>query len=352
MESQKTTPITYIKPLIYTDLNWFDEAELPEEVPVVDFANLNTTDELSLFLESIKRSGFFYLKNHGINGEQFSELISVYREFFCLSDEEKAKMVPSMEEVATTGGFQPFRTSSIGEAFKRGEPIPDEFMKYYWQPHKNYYPNEEFKAVNESYHSAINSICSLLVKKILLSVQTEFPEFDPKEQLHLSKGNAITAYNVYPEIMPNDVSEFRLAFHRDVTSVSILHQLPMKNGEISLCLKTAGGKLIYIPPIREGLLINLGEIFQYITNGLFEAAEHGVLLPNDLSGSERSSIVTFYTPGFDAFLKPSSQIRPHGLDKHLNGIPTFDILGANEKGVLCIDVLKQFFAGYNKKTTL
>ena len=204
-------------------------------------------------------------------------------------DEEKNKVVPSKEEVATTGGFQPFRTSSVGEAYKRGAPVPDEWMKYYWQPGNNYSPNPEFRRISDEYYKAIAKLSPVLVDKILQSIRTEFGDFDPLDLSSLVNGRPIVACNLYPEVEPAKEAEFRVAFHRDLSLVTALHQIPAQNGHVGLSLKVKDGAIIPIPAIKGAFLVNVGEVFQYVTNGLLDASEHGVLLSNDVVGSERAT---------------------------------------------------------------
>ncbi|GFY99103.1 2-oxoglutarate (2OG) and Fe(II)-dependent oxygenase superfamily protein [Actinidia rufa] len=63
------------------------------------------------------------------------------------------------------------------------------------------------------------------------------------------------------------------------------------------------GRWVDVPPVSHTIVINLGDQLEEITNGKYKCALHRVLIQRH---SNRMSIGSFYSPGSDAVIYPST----------------------------------------------
>lgn len=84
--------------IVYRDVSTAPPREcLPEEVPVIDlsrmYGNLNERKALAVTIrDAAENTGFFYIKNHGIEEKVIQTAHAQAKNFFSLTDQEKEKV--------------------------------------------------------------------------------------------------------------------------------------------------------------------------------------------------------------------------------------------------------------------
>jgi isopenicillin N synthase-like dioxygenase len=85
--------------------------------------------------------------------------------------------------------------------------------------------------------------------------------------------------------------------HRDTGFLTFVHQDGVGGLQVE-----RDGELVDVPPIDGTLVVNVGEMFQLVTNGYFKATVHRVVSPPP--GVERISLAYFFNPKLEATLEP------------------------------------------------
>lgn len=85
--------------------------------------------------------------------------------------------------------------------------------------------------------------------------------------------------------------------HRDTGFLTFVHQDGVGGLQVE-----RDGELIDVDPVPGTLVVNVGEMFQLVTNGYFKATVHRVVSPPP--GVERISLAYFFNPQLEATLAP------------------------------------------------
>jgi len=105
--------------------------------------------------------------------------------------------------------------------------------------------------------------------------------------------------------------DIRAGAHSDYGSITLLFQRP---GQPGLEILTQSGTWAPVAVMPEGtendagppILVNIGDLFSYWTNGLLKSTVHKVIFPKDekSGGEDRYSIAFFCHPLADTLLEP------------------------------------------------
>nr|QCC62372.1 KabC [Rhodophysema elegans]QCC62374.1 KabC [Palmaria hecatensis] len=335
-------------PLDADSLNWCPQSSLPPEIPAIDLGKVNTRAELAQFLIDIRRSGLFYVVNHGVPEELSIGCYNLFRRFCNIPEEERAKY--STDHHFVNGGYMPYKSSSIGKA-NMGKDQKDFVVKYFWRGPRveNRTPTAEFKKYHDEYHRRTSGVADTVIEKIMQALATRFPDFDPDEYKENTNSHHMFFSNrLYPENEPEkgENVEYRLVPHRDLSLVTLAHQIPADNGYQGLFVLTGDGKKVPVPPIRNSYLVFLGQALSYLTNKYLPAGLHGVDFPekNSFEGSERSSLISFYEP-HDRMM-PSKALTPKEDEVFDRSCSFFDDIGVDTSGTTYMYVKNKFHEGY------
>lgn len=284
-------------------MNWSNEITAPEKVPIFDFMELinNSNNILIKFKKTILESGFFYLKNHGIEEKEFQKFLNVTQSFFNQPIDVLEKMVVNSD---VPRGITLFEKESTAQIVSKNK-YSDLCIKYSMGINNNIFPNEEFENQWIFYFKKITDIAKKLIKIIFMILNIE----NENEKI-IYDGDSLIRHLFYPDVPHNrcsDINEYkeRMAPHHDLDIITLLYQTPSPNGFISLQAKI-NDKFINIPPIRNTLVINFGEVLQILTNGLVKAVEHKVISPPSYikNNSYRTSTILFFMPNQDLYVCP------------------------------------------------
>jgi isopenicillin N synthase-like dioxygenase len=257
-------------------------------------------------------TGFFYLTNHGIAKTQLDAVLSQGRDFF-LNSSMDAKNAIVRKKVGVndgdgTRGWQPVRDNVTGgkrdwqeavdfyredEGSKKGPPY--EMLKG-----KNLWPQRPLE-LKETYEKYVEKVLAL-GEVLMIAMGTALGEGNEEILLkHTQKsfwGMRLIGYAPIPEPeqIPKEMNDDGISCgaHTDYGCVTFLLQDHIKG---ALQVKSISGEWINADPIPGAFVVNIGDMMERWTNGLWRSTIHRVVH----RGEEfRVSIPFFYEPDFDA----------------------------------------------------
>ncbi|KAL8091117.1 hypothetical protein AgCh_040280 [Apium graveolens] len=279
-EKSATVPIRYLRsdqePVVVGSTKLL-------EVPVIDLDILLDGDsgdeELNKLDQACKEWGFFQLINHGVSDSLLDKVKTEIEEFFKLPLEEKKKFGQLEGDI-----------EGYGQAFVVSNEQQLEWADMFYM--------------------------------ITLPAEIRKPHLLP--QLPQSFRHAINEElrtNYYPPC-PQADQVIGLAPHSDATGLTILFQL----NEIEGLHIRKDGNWIPVKPLPSAFVINIGDVVEVVTNGIYRSIEHrGVVNPV----KERMSIATFLSPKLDGEFGPAPSLLSSQAP------PKFERIGAAD-----------FFKGY------
>ncbi|GKU94296.1 hypothetical protein SLEP1_g7811 [Rubroshorea leprosula] len=271
-----------------------DTLSLPH-VPVIDLKKLPSEDvEMERFHTACKDWGFFQLVNHGVSNELVEKVKLEIKEFFDLPMEEKKKFWQHPGELEGYG--QAFVVSeeqklNWGDMFYVIS-LPTHLRKPYLFPKFPASLRETLEAYSAELKNLAMKMLCLMAKALRM---------DPKDIEDLfEEGFLSMRMNYYPPC-PQPERAIGLNSHSDAVGLTILLQISEVEG---LQIKK-DGEWIPIKPLPNAFVINIGDILEIVSNGIYRSIEHRATANSE---KERLSIATFYAPKLDGDLGPAPSL--------------------------------------------
>ncbi|CAG8531282.1 14891_t:CDS:10 [Funneliformis caledonium] len=271
-----------------------------EQIPIIDFSLFDQIDCSKEIKRASETIGFFYLKNHGISQDEA-------KEFFDLSKEEKLKYTVNENYNGYVSVHQEMLDPSnqkIGdwkECFNFGK-LHDE------KPRSQILP-PYFEGKSE-FINKFEKKCHQLCMKILqaFAIALEIPPeeggknwFEQRHKYENDSGDTLRILH-YPPIKHNiDEKDIRAGSHTDYGSLTILFQKDIGGLEVEL---PSTKQWISAPVINDCVLINIADLLEYWSKGLFKSTKHRVVFNDDTVKKDRYSIAYFCHAENDAGLDP------------------------------------------------
>lgn len=274
-----------------------------KSLPVISLSELEKASEIEVkkLYDVCYEHGFFYLNEHGVSPEVINRTIEASRKFFELPEDVKLNYRQDIQKVypKTSRGYVPlygeFLNKEIGfdpkEIFDLGieKPLSDKpFTGPTIMPEDSIAPgfaSSHFRLQNE----IMTKVAPKLLKGLALALGLEANYFDRffTEPILIQR----TIY--YPAGMG------KAGKHTDngIFTVLIQEYFPQP----SLKVHTQE-EWIDAPCVEDAFVINLGDMLQLWTNGLFVSTPHEVIHNN--SEATRISIPFFVYPNIDAIIEP------------------------------------------------
>ncbi|KAK7275066.1 hypothetical protein RIF29_16173 [Crotalaria pallida] len=272
-----------------------DTISLPQ-VPVIDMNKLLSEDaaELEKLDQACKQWGFFQLINHGVNPSLVENVKIGVQEFFNLPMEEKKKLWQ-----------RPGELEGFGQMFVVSEEQKlewaDLFFIYTLPLHtRNPYlfPNipQPFRDNLDKYCLELNKLCHTILEFLTRALKME-----PNELLELFEdGGQSMRMNYYPPC-PQPEHVIGLRPHSDTGVLTILLQVNEMEG---LQIRK-DGSWIPISPLSNAFVINVGDLLEILTNGIYRSIEHRAIINSE---KERISIATFHRPEMKTVIGPAQSL--------------------------------------------
>jgi isopenicillin N synthase-like dioxygenase len=282
------------------------------QIPAVDVSGLLSADpaQQQAVADELGRAarevGFLYVTGHGIPAALFDDLLTVTQQFFALSYEEKMRVyignstnhrgyVPEGEEVFSGG------TRDKKEAFDLALELPADDPDYL-RGNRLLGPNQwpavpDMATVVNRYYAAVLELGHVLLRGFAMALNESPDTFTsyvtkPPSQLRLVH---------YPEDLAASDS-VGIGAHTDYELFTLLR--PTKPG---LEVLNGAGTWVDVPVVPDAFVVNIGDLFETWTNGVFVATTHRVRKVTE----ERYSFPLFYNVDFDTLVAPLPKfVRP------------------------------------------
>ncbi|KNA07817.1 hypothetical protein SOVF_168360 [Spinacia oleracea] len=301
--SEFVTPSTLAKESTLKDGYIIDERdkakvahnEFSDDIPVISLAGIDSgrRDEiLKKVVKACEEWGIFQLVDHDIDIELINEMTKFTKEFFALPDEEKLKF--EMSPGKHKGGF-------LISSHLKGEAVANwrELVLFFTYPvqGRDYsrWPNkpEEWKAKVEAYGEKMMNLSCKMFELLSEGLGLE------KDAFAKSMGdlNQHLVVNHYPKCPQPDLA-VGLKRHTDPSSITLLLQDHVGGLQAT---KDGGKTWVTVRPIKNALVLNLGDHAYFMSNGRFKSADHQAIVNAE---ETRTSIAVFMNPAQDAKVYP------------------------------------------------
>ncbi|KAH9607310.1 hypothetical protein KSS87_014232 [Heliosperma pusillum] len=272
-----------------------------EAVPIIDLENPNAQELIGL---ACKSWGVFQVTNHGIQKKLLDTIEDNCKSLFGLSAEQKLKAARLNNSVT---GYGPARISSFFQKkmWSEGFTIFGSPLEHARQLWPNDYMN--FCDIIEEYQKEMKELARKLTHFILgsLDISTEDIKLctatkgDDIDNIFKGASGAIQL-NSYP-ICPDPNRAMGLAAHTDSTLFTILYQ----NNTSGLQVYRAETGWVTVQPLENGLVINIGDLMQILSNGLYPSVYHRAMVNKN---RHRYSIAYLYGPPSGSGIQPISKL--------------------------------------------
>ncbi|MEC4883687.1 MAG: 2-oxoglutarate and iron-dependent oxygenase domain-containing protein [Scytonema sp. PMC 1070.18] len=301
-----------------------------EHLPIISLSELAKDDldnqEVKRLYNACYECGFFYLKDHGVSTLAIEQTIEASKNFFKLPEQIKRNYGHDIQKVypPTSRGYVPLHGEYLNEetgfdpkeVFDLGldKPLSDKpFTGPNIMPDSTVAPGFATSHYNLQQEIMIKVVPKLL-RGISLALGLKATWFDR----YFSDPILIHRTIYYPQ------NSGKAGKHTDngIFTVLIQEQLPHP----SLRVHTKD-KWIDVPCLENTFIINLGDMLQMWTDGLFVSTPHEVI---HTFSTSRISIPFFVYPNIDTI------IEPFGKDKKISAkevmLKNFESIWVNYKG--------------------
>ncbi|CAI9783801.1 unnamed protein product [Fraxinus pennsylvanica] len=297
-------------------------SSLPEnKIPVIDIQKLMEKDSMDTELQKLHTAcqewGFFQLINHGVSFPKVEEMKLEIQEFFNLPIEEKKKF---SQESGDIEGY--------GQAFVVSEEQKLDWADLFYiitlpvhlrKPHLIPKLPAKFRDAIDEYAVELKNLAMKILDLMAKALHMKAEEMN----MVFEEGMQAMRMNYYPPC-PQPELVTGLCPHSDSVGLTFLLQV----NEIDGLQIKKNGAWIPVAPLPNAFVINIGDVLEIVTNGVYRSIEHRATVN---SKKERLSIATFFNPAIDGDLGPApSLVTPETPAKF--------------KRISSVDYLKGFFS--------
>lgn len=274
-------------------------------LPVLDLSLADDPATADAFRTALREAthghGFFYLVGHGAGDELIRRVLSVAREFFALPEAAKLAIEntrsPHFRGYTRIGGERTQGKVDWREQVDVGpeRPVlptgPDD-PAYNVLQGPNLWPAAlpELREVVTAWNAAMGAIADRLLREWAVSLGQAPHVFDP------AFGDApatLTKVVRYPGRVEGGTDQ-GVGWHSDFGVLTLLLVEPGRRG----LQVEYEGRPLDAPPLEGALVVNIGEMLEWATDGYLRATKHRVLAPEP--GTDRISVPYFHNPRLDA----------------------------------------------------
>ena len=250
------------------------------------------------FGQSFERFGFAVVTDHGIDPDLIARAWAVTKAFFALSDAEKRSY--HLAHAGGQRGYTPFKTEiakgaahvDLKEFWHVGRDLPPGHRFADVMP-DNVWPEgiDGFKPVMQTLFAEFDRVGDALLAAIADYLGLKRNWFDPA----VRDGNSILRLLHYPPV-DSPGESIRAEAHEDINLITLL----LGAEEAGLEILEKDGSWLGIAPPDGGLVVNVGDMLQRLTNHRLPSTTHRVRNPDDdRRGVARYSMPYFLHPAPD-----------------------------------------------------
>ncbi|RDX65823.1 Protein SRG1, partial [Mucuna pruriens] len=285
-------------------------------VPVIDLHKLLSQDAIQLenLHHACKEWGFFQIINHGVDPSVVEKMKIGVEEFFNLPMEEKKKFWQTPEDMQGFG--QLFVVSEEQKLEWADMFYVHTFPLHSRNPHLIPSIPQPFRDNLENYCLELKNMCITII-----GLMTKALKIKTKELIELfedlSQGLRM---NYYPPC-PQPERVIGINPHSDAGALTILLQVNEMEG---LQIRK-DGTWIPVKPLSNAFVINVGDMLEILTNGIYRSIEHRGIVNSE---KERISIATFHRPQMNSVIGPITSLVTSERPALFNRIGIADYLNA------------------------
>ncbi|GAA6037832.1 hypothetical protein JCM8097_005061 [Rhodosporidiobolus ruineniae] len=282
------------------------EAKAFSELPVISLARLTSPDieeRKALAAEVAQASvdaGFFYIADHGVPQEVIDTAFEQGRRFFAQPSEKKMEV--DLHKGTSFKGYAPLKgelvdPSSRGDVHEAFD-IGDDSQVLKDGQTGNLWPNAEdlpdFKPAVQRAWDEIMALGKRLFPLFALALDLPEDYFDDKLT---NPGSVMRLLHYPPQYGEVDLKEIGIGAHTDYECFTILAQ----HGSVqALQVLNGAGDWVLAPPKPGTFVLNLGDMLQRMTNGVYKSTVHRAI---NRAGEDRMSMPFFFGLDYDAMVE-------------------------------------------------
>ncbi|WCJ38369.1 2-oxoglutarate (2OG) and Fe(II)-dependent oxygenase superfamily protein [Euphorbia peplus] len=263
-----------------------------DSTPVIDLGGLDRAATVVQILKASQDFGFFQVVNHGVDEELIKNTTGVLKEFFNLSEEDKASVYSE----------DPSRSCRLCNSILsyQGQNIRlwRENLRSYCHPldkHIQEWPQKPltYREVVGRYTQEVTKLGSMILEMICEGLGLENGYFDGE-----TCENTFFSANYYPKC-PEPSLTYGATTRCDPGLITILLQ-----DHVGGLQFLKDGEWIGIGPLPNSFVINIGYQLQIISNNILTSAEHRVVTN---SKEDRISGAFFMSPSDESIIHPAKK---------------------------------------------
>ena len=296
-------------------------------VPILDLSHAESASIRPQFLADLRSAlldiGFLYISNHGVPATTVSNLVDVLPSLFELSEKDKNDIAlvnsPHFVGYHAFGNEITAGQTDQKEVFDFATELPDAYGKDASQPPYTclYGPNQwpsrpaRIRSIVEKYMDALTKLSiafvPLLAEALDLPPDTFQPFISHQHRMKLihyrssQDASASSSTNSTQGVGPHKDSSGWLTFLLQATHDPSIQGLQVL---------TKSGSWIEVPPIPNTFVVNVGQPFEVVTNGICKATTHRVIFPNNWTG-DRYSVPFFQGVRLDLTREECKELWAH-----------------------------------------
>jgi isopenicillin N synthase-like dioxygenase len=273
-------------------------------IPVVDLLGKDVPRQIH---KACRETGFFYVANHRLPQSLIEAQFDCARRFFALPAEQKLRL--HMKNSASTAGYEPIggqildsqdaasekAPPDLKESFYIAMELPDEHP---WAQKKirsfghNQWPAlPGFRDQMLAYQAAVRELGDRVLAMLALSLELPEDFFVPYYDM---PGTTLRLLRYPPHPRAALANQLGAGAHTDWGGITLLVQDSLGGLEV----RNVEGDWIQANPVPGTFVVNLGDLMQRWTNGIYRSNMHRV--KNNSSSEDRYSIPFFYSPRPDS----------------------------------------------------
>nr|GLL20506.1 gibberellin 3-beta-dioxygenase 1-like [Ipomoea trifida] len=302
--------------VVDSDSPIINSSSTQESVPLIDLDDPQAVEKIKMACENW---GVFQVTNHGVPVALLAQIEHQTRRFFELPPEQKLRV---MRSPGSPAGYGPPRISQFfssrmwHEGFTvAGSPL--EHARRVWP--QDY---SAFCTVIEDYQEQmmglVGKIVTLMFKSVGLSAGEDVEWFESNGPC--KNAQTYLQLNSYPNC-PDPTRAMGLAQHTDTSLITLLYQSGTSRG---LQVYGPNRNWVDVEPISNAIVVNLGDLMQIFSNGLFKSVLHRAIVSK---AHHRISVAYFFSPNKNVEISPSPKLikgsefpmyRPISLKEYLD----------------------------------
>lgn len=276
-----------------------------KSIPVIDLAGRNVPREIH---KACRETGFFYVANHGVPQALIDAQFACAHRFFALPIGEKLAL--HMKNSAATAGYEPIGGQILDSQDASAEKAPPDLKESFYvgmelaDDHPwarkglrsfghNQWPSAlpGFKEQMLAYQAAVRALGDRVLAALALSLELAEDFFRPYYDW---PGTTLRLLRYPPHPAAAAANQLGAGAHTDWGGVTLLAQDSLGGLEV----RNVAGEWIEARPVPGTFVVNLGDLMQRWTNGVYRSNMHRV--KNNSSSEDRYSIPFFYGPRPDS----------------------------------------------------